>query len=311
MFARKGPPAAPAAPSSPTGDVIFDSGTGDFEATVIQASMDGPVLVDFWAPWCGPCKQLTPILESAVREAKGKVRLAKVNIDENQQLAQALRVQSVPTVYAFFQGQPVTAFTGARPAGEVRALVDQLIKMAGGANAEAIDIPATLKTAAEALGKGDIAAAREFYTAVMLQDEKNVPAHVGIVRTYISEGQLELAEEFIKSLPPEITNHADFAAARTAIDVAKIAPAGDLAGLQANVTENENDHAARFDYALALFAAGQRADAIDALVEIIRRNRAWEEDKARKQILTFFEAMGFADPETLAGRRKLSAVLFS
>jgi putative thioredoxin len=314
MFARKdakGVPPAAAPAGAPAQDLIFDSGVKDFEARVLQASLDTPMIVDFWSPRSNLCKQLTPLLESAVRAAGGKVRLAKVNIDEHPQLAQALRVQSVPTVYAFFHGQPVNAFTGLQGAAEIKNFVDQLLTLAKGAQPDALDIPAVLKQAATALAGGDIATAQNLYAAILEQDEKNAPAYAGLVRTFIAAGALDQAQEFIDGVPPEIAKDANFTAAKTALELARSKPAGNEGALRATLEKNPADHQARFDLALVLFSAGKKAEAIDELVEIIRRSRTWEEDKARKQLLTFFEALGPADPETLVGRRKLSSVLFS
>ena len=314
MFARKDSKGAPQA-AAPAGasaqDIIFDAGVKDFEARVLQASLDTPIVVDFWSPRSGLCKQLTPLLETAVRATGGKVRLARVNIDDHPQLAQALRVQSVPTVYAFFHGQPVNAFTGLQPAAEIKNFVDQLLKLAQGAAPDALDIPAVLKQAATALAGGDIATAQNLYAAILEQDEKNAPAYAGLVRTFIAAGALDQAQEFIDGVPPEIAKDSNFTAAKTALELARSKPAGDESALRAAVEKTPADHQARFDLALVLFSAGKKAEAIDELVEIIRRSRTWEEDKARKQLLTFFEALGPADPETLAGRRKLSSVLFS
>ncbi|MBI4031237.1 MAG: tetratricopeptide repeat protein [Proteobacteria bacterium] len=292
--------------------IIFDAVTADFEARVLNVSMGVPVLVDFWAPWCGPCKQLGPILEAAVREAGGKVRLAKINIDENPELAQALRVQSVPTVYAFFQGRPVSAFSGIRPASEIKSLIEQLARMAQQSKPDALDIPAVLAEAAQSLSAGDIATSQAMYAAVLEQDGKNAAAYTGFVRTLIAAGNVDQARGMVDSAPPDIAGHAIFAAARIAVELAENAPSGhDMAALAAAVEKNPADHQARFDLALALFSAGQKEGAVDALIEIIRCNRSWEEDKARLQLLKFFDAMGHGDPETAAGRRKLSAVLFS
>ena len=318
MFARKGPapstptPVPATGPSNPLGaEMIFDATVADFEGRVLMASMQRPVLVDFWSPRSTICKQLTPALEQAVREANGRLALAKVDIDKQPQLAQAMRVQSVPTVLAFFQGQPVHGFQGQQTPAQLKTFIQQIVQLAANAAPEAIDIPATLKQAAELLAAGDVAGAQELYAAILLQEEKNIPAHVGIVRTYIAAGALAEAEAFITSMPDDIAKHADFAVARTALDLAGKAPAGDIAALEAKARGNEGDLQARFDYSLALFAGGRKAEAIEEMVAIVKRDRAWDEDKARKQLLDYFAALGPADPDTLAGRRKLSAVLFS
>jgi putative thioredoxin len=300
---------------APTGD-IFDVTTADFENVVLKMSMDTPVLVDFWAPWCGPCKQLGPMLEAAVTAAGGKVKMAKINVDENPDLAQAMRVQSIPTVYAFFQGQPVTAFSGARSQAEIKSLIDQLVKLSAQAQPERLNVAEMLPVAAKALADGDIASAQAIYAQVLGQDENNVQAHIGLVRSFIASGDLEQARDLIEDAPEAVVNDPQFSAAKTALDLAENAPgAGDLKKLAAAAEKKPDDHQARFDYALALFGAGQRAEAIDQLLDIMRRDRGnekkWEEDKARLQILKFFEAMGPSDPETLSGRRKLSSLLFS
>ena len=305
-------PQGSTAQKQPAGAFIFDATVKDFERAVMQASLETPVLVDFWAPWCGPCKQLGPMLEQAVREAGGKVLLARVNIDENPELAQAFKVQSVPTVYALFAGQPVTGFTGARPLSEIKMLIDQLVKLAQQGKPGAIDIPASLIQAAQLLARGDFGAAQELYVRVLGQDEKNVQAYVGLIRTLIAAGALDQARQMADEAPEGIAADPQFAAARTALELVENKP-DDRAvlALAGRVEKDPADHQARFELAQALFSAGKREEAIDALIEIIRRNRAWEDEKARKELLKFFEAMGPSDPQTMAGRRKLSAILFS
>jgi putative thioredoxin len=291
---------------------IFDTDMQDFESKVIAASMTIPVLVDFWAPWCGPCKQLTPVLEQAVNDAGGKVLLAKVNIDDNPELAQAMRVQSVPTVFAFFQGQPVTAFAGARPASDIKALIDQLVKIAQQAQPGAIDIPATLAQAAQLLAEGKTAEAQTLYLAVLEQDEQNAQAYTGVVRTLIAAGEPEQAKAMVEHAPDGIKTDPGFNAAKAAVELVANKPDDSvIKALQQKLEQNANDHQARFDLAMAQFADGAAEDAMDNLLEIMRRDRAWEEDKARLQLLKFFEALGHADPQTIAGRRKLSSLLFS
>lgn len=304
------PAATPAAPGA--APVIFDAGVQDFEQRVIHASMTTPVLVDFWAPWCGPCKQLGPVLEQAVTAAGGGVLLAKINIDDNPELAQALRVQSVPTVYAFFQGQPVTAFAGARPASEIKALIDQLVQLAGGPQPGAIDIPAVLGQAALLLGDGKMAEAQDLYIAVLEQDEQNVQAYTGLVRVLIAMGEVVQARGMVDHAPDAMRDDAGFKAAQAAVELAERRPApGVVDSLRQAVAANESNHQARFDLAMALFGAGEPEEAMNALLHIVGRDRAWQDDKARLQLLQFFEALGPSDPHTLSGRRKLSSLLFS
>lgn len=312
------PQAGPQAPArdqaQPPAEVIFEAGVADFETRVLAASMERPVIVDFWAPWCGPCRQLMPVLEAAVDAAGGQVLLAKVNIDENPELAQALRVQSVPTVYAFFGGRPVEAFQGAQPESQIRAFVDALIQLARANAPDAIDVPGTLKAAAEALSGGDFAAAQGLYAQVLQQDEKNVEAYTGMVRVFIAAKALDQAQGLIDSAPPEIAKNPNFAAARTALELALKAPGADngaLATLRAGVEKNPADQQARIDLAEALFAAGEREEAVEILLGSIGLDRAWNEQAARKALLRLFEAMGHGDPLTVAARKKLSSLLFS
>ena len=307
-----------AAAPAPSNDMIFDVDTESFEKAVVLASMDTPILVDFWAPWCGPCKQLMPVLEAAVKEAGGAVRMAKVNIDDNQELAQALRIQSVPTVFAFFKGQPVTAFAGVRPVSEIKAIIDQLTKMVQQGQAPVpgapppLDIPAALKAAAEALAQNDLGLAQGIYSQILQQDESNAAAYAGIIRTFISADHLDQAAQMLAEAPEVMVKDAALNAARIALDLARNKPGRkEVAGFTKALDKNPDDHQARFDLALAHFASGEKETAIDALILIIRKNRTWEEDKARKQLIQFFEALGPVDPLTLSGRRKLSTVLFS
>lgn len=293
--------------------LIFDVGVQDFESRVIAASMEMPIIVDFWAPWCGPCKQMMPSLEKVVMAAGGQVLLAKVNIDENQELAAALRVQSVPTVFAFFQGRPLDAFTGAQPESKIREFVQKLITAANNAQPDALDIPKALNTAAQLLAQGDPQGAHEFYNAILHQDALNVDAYVGMVRCFIEIGQIEQAQTLVDKAPEEISKSSIFAQARTALEVAQNIgkKSGRIEDLEAKIKANENDHEARIDLAYALFAAGKKKEATQALLDSIALDRTWNNEAARTELLTLFTAMGYSDPVTLAARRKLSSLLFS
>lgn len=290
---------------------IYDVTTADFETKVIQESVSRPVIIDFWAPWCGPCKQLGPILEAAVAAKGGKIALAKVDIDQNPEIAQAFRVQSIPMVVALYQGQPVTAFAGARPKADIDTLIDQLVKLQNQNNPEALDIPLALKDAALLLAENDLVGAQQIYAAILTQEEHNVEAYVGLVRILIAAVEYEDAQAMITNAPEVIKKSPVFAAAQTALDLARNAPTDDLSLLAQKAQAAPDDPDAQFTYAEACFAHGRKEEATTALVDLMRRNRAWEDDKARKQLLKYFEAWGNADPATVAGRKKLSAVLFS
>lgn len=291
---------------------IFDATTENFEQTVMQRSMNIPILVDFWAPWCGPCRQLMPVLEELVQGANGKILLAKVNIDESPELAQALRVQSVPTVFAFFQGQPVTGFNGVRPKAELNMLIEQLIKMAAQMQDGAIDIDAAMKDAHVKQDAGDYDGAHALYEAVLHQDPDHAPAYAGIARILLAQGYNADAQDWVDNAPEKIAKSTEIAAVRTAIDLAAHRQDDKtLSGLRALLSQNENNHEARFDLAQALFAGGQAAAAIDELLIILKKDRTWQDEKARLKLLEFFEALGPTHPDTIQGRRKLSAWLFS
>jgi putative thioredoxin len=287
---------------------IKDVTTASFEADVIQASMEVPVIIDFWAPWCGPCKQLAPALEKAVTAQRGKVKLAKVNIDENPDLAQALRIQSIPTVYAFFQGRPVDAFQGALPESQVRQFVERLAKQAGGAD----DLTAVLEQAAQSLEAGDTENAIALYRAILGEVPETPAAFLGLVKALLADENIAEARNVLAQVPAAIAKHADIAAAQAAIDLADQAShAGPIGPLKEAVARDPADHRARIDLATALYATGAKQEAIDHLVESVKRDRAWNEEEARKQLVKYFEAQGPLDPLTIGGRRKLSSILFS
>ncbi len=294
---------SPAPPDSP----VKDTTSAGFRQDVLQESLRQPVLVDFWAPWCGPCKQLAPVLEKAVRAADGKVKLVKMNIDEHPQIAGQLGIQSIPAVIAFTKGQPVDGFMGALPEGQIKGFIERLIGPLGPTAAEDL-----LKDADERVAAGDAVGASELYAAVLAQEPENAAAIAALAKIHLDLGDLDGAKRFLAMAPKVKENDPAVAAARAAIELAEQAASlGDAADLKRRVEADPLDHQARFDLALALNARGRRDEAADQLLEIVRRDRAWNEDAARKQLVQFFEAWGAMDPMTLAGRRKLSSILFS
>ena len=285
-----------------------DVTTASFKADVIAASAKGPVLVDFWAPWCGPCKQLAPVLEKAVADSKGKVTLVKMNIDEHPQIPGQLGVQSIPAVIAFDRGQPLDGFMGALPESQVRAFIERLVgPLTGGSDA-------IIAEAEAAVAAGDSEGAAELYARVLAEEETHAKAIGGLARLHVEAGNFEEARAVLSmATPPAPGKEPDpaVAAATAALHLAEQAEqVGDLAPLQKALAANPDDHQARFDLAVALNAKGERDLAADELLSIIKRDRAWNEGAARKQLLQLFEAWGLMDKSTVAARRKLSAIWF-
>ncbi len=288
-------------------DVVKDVTTQTFMKDVIEESRRQPVLVDFWAPWCGPCKQLTPVLEKAVKSAKGKVKLTKMNIDEHPAIPGQMGIQSIPAVIAFSNGQPIDGFMGALPESQVIAFLERITKEKIGGEDKDL-----LKAADAALVKGNPAAAAEIYASLLAQDSANVHALAGLVRCYVETGALDQARQTLALVPEAKRNEASVTAARAALEVAEQAKSvGPIGELERKVSANPLDHQARFELATALNAKGKRAEAVNHLLEIVRRDRKWNDDAARKKLVQFFEAWGFADPAAVEGRRRLSSILFS
>jgi putative thioredoxin len=295
-----------AAPAAPGGDLVSDTTTKTFMKDVIEESRKRPVLVDFWAPWCGPCKTLGPVLEKAVRAAKGKVKLVKMNIDEHPQVSSQLGIQSIPTVFAFVNGQPVDGFMGALPENQVTAFIERLAgKVEGGAD----DV---LKLADDALAGGDAAGAAELFAQALADEPENVRALTGLARSHLDAGNPAAARQTLGLIPKNKENDPAVVAVRAALDLSeRAASVGDLSELEKKIAANPLDHQVRFDLAVALNGSGKRHAALDHLLEIVRRNRSWNDDAARKQLVQFFEAWGPTDELTVEGRRRLSSLLFA
>jgi putative thioredoxin len=289
--------------------VVKEVNTQTFMTDVVDASHDIPVIVDFWAPWCGPCKTLGPQLEKAVREAKGAVRMVKVNVDENQQLAAQMRIQSIPAVYAFKDGRPVDGFVGALPESQIKAFVKKLMALGGPAPSPVAE---ALEQAKAAFAAGDLNTASTFYSHILQREPDNVDALAGLGRCLLNSGDVKKARQLLEHVPADAAGHPEVAALRSGLELAEQAEkAGSSADLAARVQANPADHEARFNLALALFAQGNREEAVDHLLDIVKRARQWNDEAARKQLLKFFEAAGPTDPFTIASRRRLSTLLYS
>jgi len=287
----------------PAAPLVKETTTATFREDVLTDSLRQPVLVDFWAPWCGPCKQLTPVIEKVVKSAGGKVKLVKMNIDEHPQIAGQLGIKSIPAVIAFQRGQPIDGFMGALPESQVKQFVERLIGPLGAGDEEFAEAEAALKA-------GDVVAAADIYRALLEEDPAEPRALGGLAQALVALGEMEAARQLLDSAPAG--NHTAISAARAALELAEQASnVGDLAGLEAALAKNPGDHQARFDLAVALNANGRRDEAANRLLEIIKAARNWNDDGARKQLVQFFEAWGPMDPATLAARRKLSTLLFS
>jgi putative thioredoxin len=292
-------------------DLIKDGSEATFMADVVDASQQVPVIVDFWAPWCGPCKALTPALEKAVTAAKGRVRLVKINIDQNQAIAAQLRIQSIPTVYAFFQGQPVDGFQGALGPADIQRFIDKLAGLSGD-GAQGGGLADAIAAAEEMLGQGAAVDAAQTFAAILGEDDGCAPAYAGLARAHLALGDVDQADAVLNGAPAEIADAPEIEAARAAVALARQAEAaGPVADLRARIAADPADHQARFDLATALYAGGDAGAAVDELLDLFRRDRDWHDGAARTQLLTIFEALKPNDPVALAGRRKLSSMMFA
>ncbi len=292
-------------------DLIKDTSEATFMADVVEASQTVPVIVDFWAPWCGPCKTLGPMLEDAVRAAKGAVKMVKINVDEAQQIAGQLQIQSIPTVYAFFKGQPVDGFQGALPQSEIKAFIDRVIK-AGGGEAPGEELSEAVAAADDMLAEGAAQDALDTFAAILGEDSNHAGAYGGMVRAYIALDQLDQAEAHLNGAPIEISKAPELEAAHAQLQLARqAADAGPVAELQAAVDANPDDMQARFDLAQALYAHGDMQAAVDQLLTLFGKDREWNDGAAKTQLFTIFEALKPNDPIALNGRRKLSSMIFA
>ena len=299
---------SPDSGGTPAGDLIKESDTQNFMRDVVEPSSQQPVIVDFWAPWCGPCKQLGPALEKVVKQANGKVRLVKINVDENQQLAAQMRIQSIPAVYAFVNGQPVDGFMGALPESQLKQFVDRL----GGQGSMAEELEAAVESGREALEQKDYQTAAQIFAQVMQADREHVGAIAGLARCQLEVGDLENAQATLALVPPAKAKDPEVLSVKAALEMAlNPVDVSGVGSLKSQIEKNPDDFQARLNLAVLLNGAGQREEATDQLIYIIKKMRSWNDEAARKQLVKFFEAWGPKDEYTLSGRRKLSSVLFS
>lgn len=293
-----------------TGDLVKDITEAEFMTEVVEASMKTPIIVDFWAPWCGPCKTLGPMLEEAVTAAKGAVKMIKVNVDEAQMIAGQLQIQSIPTVYAFWQGQPVDGFQGALPQSEIKAFVQRVVEAGGGDASGGLDD--AVAAAEEMLEQGATEDAAQTFAAILEEEPNHAGAYGGLVRAHLAAGDLDQAEAVLNGAPAEIASSPELEAAHAQLELAKqAADAGPVAELTAAVEADPDNHQARFDLAQALHANGDAEGAVDQLLELFRRDREWNDGAAKAQLFTIFDALKGNDPVVLNGRRKLSSMIFA
>ena len=313
-FAMFSPPPSTAAATAAADDAVKDVSLSSFVKDVIEASKTALVLVEFWATWCGPCKQLMPVLEKIARESGGTIRLAKIDVDRNQAIAQQMGVQSVPSVFAFVKGRPVDGFAGALPEPQIKEFLKPLLASAGFAPPdEGDDIGLALEQAEAFLNDQDSATARAVFLDVLERDPANAAAYAGLIRCLLAEGDTARAKDMLDQAPAPLAKDKALAPIRAALELAaqSSGAAGQLDDLQARVAQLPDDHQARFDLALALYAAGRRDESVDHLLDIVKRARGWNDGAARKQLVTMFEAFGHSDPLTIDARKRLSSLLFA